>query len=331
MNIPRYRDLLTRDDAPPGSAWRVFGQEDELGTLNFIGADEICRAASLVVDGKCFNLDCPLDAFTPPVAPHRHRPCHTVFSNSPHHRDDRIDNLYLQGTTQVDGLRHFRHPDHGFWNGVTDERVAVGSPTLGVNRYAERCITGRGVLLDIDRHLRARGRCLDFESGEPFGVELLDEVAHAQGVSIERGDILMMRTGWLDHYFNRMDEDARAALPRALKCPGLLQARSTPEWLWDHGIAVAASDNVGLEAIPSVRDSPFVSEHDRRAGSDPVHAGLMHPTLIALLGLCIGELWDLENLARACAADGRWDCMVTCKPLNLVGGVGSPANAMAIR
>ena len=61
MNIPRYRDLLTRDDAPPGSAWRVFGQEDELGTLNFIGADEIRRAASLVVDGKCFNLDCPLE------------------------------------------------------------------------------------------------------------------------------------------------------------------------------------------------------------------------------------------------------------------------------
>jgi hypothetical protein len=57
----------------------------------------------------------------------------------------------------------------------------------------------------------------------------------------------------------------------------------------------------------------------------------MHPTLIALLGLCIGELWDLEALSEACAADGRWDCLVSCKPLNLVGGVGSPANAIAIR
>ena len=57
----------------------------------------------------------------------------------------------------------------------------------------------------------------------------------------------------------------------------------------------------------------------------------MHPTLIALLGLCIGELWDLEALAADCAADGVWACMVTCKPLNLTGGVGSPANAMAIR
>lgn len=331
MTIPRYRELLDRTDAPPGSAWGVFGPDDECGTLNFIDARARVRAAALVREGRTFNLDCSLDAFAPPVAPHRHAPCHTLFSNSPHHRDDRIDNLYLQGTTQVDGLRHFRHPDHGFWNGVPDERIAVGSPTLGVNRYAERGIVGRGVLLDIDRHLRACGRALDFSVGEPFGVELLDEVAHAQGVLIERGDILMIRTGWLHHYFEVMTPEQRMALPRSLRCPGLAQSARTPEWLWDHGIAVAASDNVGLEAIPSMAESPFVSRRDRAAGTDPIHAGLMHPTLIALLGLCIGELWDLEALAQACASDGRWDCMVTCKPLNLVGGVGSPANALAIR
>lgn len=331
MRTPTYRELLARTDAPAGSAWGVWGADDECGTLNFITADAVRRAASRVVRGACFNLDHALDAFEPPVAPHRHAPRHTMFCNSPHHRDDRIDNLYLQGTTQVDGLRHFRHPDHGFWNGVPDERVVPGSPTIGVNRYAERCIAGRGVLLDVDRHLRARGRPLDFRAGEPFPVDLLDEVAAAQGVAIERGDILMIRTGWLAFYFEGMDAAERAAVPRALRCPGLLQARATVEWLWDHGIAVAASDNVGLEAIPSVPGSPFVSERDRAAGTDPIHAGLMHPTLIALLGLCIGELWDLEALARDSHATGTWDCLVTCKPLNLVGGVGSPANAMALR
>jgi kynurenine formamidase len=331
MKVPRYQELLTRTDAPPGSAWGVFGPDDECGTLNFIDADARIRAAMLVRQGRCFNLDCALDAFAPPVAPHRHAPCHTLFSNSPHHRDDRIDNFYLQGTTQVDGLRHFRHPDYGFWNGFADERIAAGSPTLGINRYAERCIVGRGVLLDLDRYLRSQGRRLDVAGGEPFGVELLDEVAAAQGVSIERGDILMIRTGWMDHYFNVMSPADRVAVPRALRCTGLIQSERTPEWLWDHGIAVAASDNVGLEAIPSIADSPFVSQRDRAAGTDPIHAGLMHPTLIALLGLCIGELWDLEALSEACAADGRWDCLVSCKPLNLVGGVGSPANAIAIR
>ena len=41
--------------------------------------------------------------------------------------------------------------------------------------------------------------------------------------------------------------------------------------------------------------------------------------------------WDLEALAEDCARDGIWNCFVSIKPLNLVGGVGSPANAVAIK
>jgi hypothetical protein len=48
------------------------------------------------------------------------------------------------------------------------------------------------------------------------------------------------------------------------------------------------------------------------------------------MGLCIGELWDLEALAEDAAATGCYESMVVCKPLNLTGGVGSPANATAI-
>ena len=331
MEIPRYRSLVARTDRPPGSSWGVFGDDDEVGTLNFITPECVAHAASLVRRGVAFNLDHRLDAFQPPVARHRHAPEHTIFSNSPHHRDDRIDNFYLQGTSQVDSLRHFRHPDHGFYNGVADDRVVSGSPTIGVNRYAERCIAGRGVVIDVDRYLRSKGRTIDFRSGQPFPVSILDDAAAAQGVGFRRGDILLMRTGWLKYYFDDATQEERDALPLNLRCPGLLQARETVEWLWDNGISVAASDNAGLEAIPSIRESPFVSAQDRAAGTDPIHAGLMHPTLIALVGLCIGELWDLEALAEDCRITGQWDCMVTCKPLNLTGGVGSPANAMALR
>ncbi len=328
--IPTYRELLARQDAPPGSAWKVFGERDELGTVNFITPACVRDAAALVRRGVTFNLDCRLDAFEPPVARNRHRPRHTIFCSSPHHRDDFVDGLYLQGTTQVDSLRHFRHPDHGFYNGVRDEDVRAGSATIGVNRYAERAIAGRGVLIDVDRHLRAHGRALDPRSGEPFPVSLLDEVARAQGVEVRRGDILLMRTGWLKSYFADWSAQERASLPGRLQCPGLVQSHETLEWLWDHGVAIGASDNLGFECIPSVAASPFVSAYDREAGTDPIHAGLMHPTLIALLGLCIGELWDLEALAEDCAATGIYECMVSVKPLNLTGGVGSPANAMAI-
>lgn len=330
MRIPTYQELLARTNAPAGSAWGVFGDDDEVGTLNFITPEVTRAAAALVRRGRVFNLDHRLDAFQPPVARHRHRPTHTIFSNSPHHRDDYLDGFYLQGSTQVDSLRHFRHPDHGFYNRTRDEDVTADSPTIGVNRYAERGIAGRGVLLDIDRHLKRQGRRLDFRGGEPFTVQLLEEVAQAQGVAFRQGDILLMRTGWLDFYFREMSAQERQALPQRLVCPGLVQARETVAWLWDRRVSIAASDNLGVEAIPSIAESPFVSDYDRAAGTDPVHAGLMHPTLIALLGLCLGELWDLEALAEDCARVGVYECFLTCKPLNVTGGVGSPANAMAI-
>ncbi len=328
--FPAYRELLQRSDAPPGSSWGLFGRDDEVGTVNFITAERVRHAAQLVKRGVCFNLDKALDAFDPPVARHRHKPRHTMFCNSPNHRDDYIDHFYPQGTTQVDSLRHFRHADYGFYNGTKDEDVKPGSPTIGINRYAERGIVGRGVLIDIERYLSQRGRLLDHRAGEAFPVSLLDDVATAQGVAFVPGDILLMRTGWMACYFNDMTPQERTQLPSALKSTGLLQARETVEWLWDHQISVGASDNAGFEAIPSVAQSPFVSMRDRAASADPIHAGLMHPTLIALLGLCIGELWDLEGLAADCAATGVYECMVSCKPLNLTGGVGSPANAIAI-
>lgn len=328
--LPSHADLLSRTDAPPGSSWGVFGPGDEVGTLNFITAECVRDAASLVKRGTTFNLDKAIDAFDPPVARHRHTPKHVIFSNGSNHRDDYVDGLYLQGTTQVDSLRHFRHADYGFYNGIADEAVTPDSPTIGVNRYAERGIVGRGVLIDIERHLHQRGRPLDHRAGEPFPVSLLDEIAEEQRVAFKPGDILLMRTGWMNCYFNDMTQDEREKLPHALKSPGLLQAPETVAWLWDHRIAVGASDNAGFEAIPSVATSSFVSKLDKASGANPIHAGLMHPTLIALLGLCIGELWDLEALAADCAATGVYECMVTCKPLNLKGGVGSPANAIAI-
>jgi kynurenine formamidase len=328
--IPRYEELMSRQRAPAGSAWGVFGDEDEVGTINFITPDCVRHAATLVNRGVTFNLDKPLDGFDPPVAKHRHKPRHTMISNSDHHRDDYIDGFYLQASTQVDSLRHFRHPDHGFYNGVRDDDIHPDTPTIGVNRYAERAIVGRGVLVDVDRYLRTQGRTLDHRAGEAFPVSLLDEVAAAQGVAFRRGDILLMRTGWMSCYFNEMSQTERNDLPNALKSTGLLQARETLAWLWDHGISIGASDNAGFEAIPSVPTSPFVSEFDKRVGAEPIHAGLMHPTMIALMGLCLGELWDLEALAADCANTGVYECMVSCKPLNLTGGVGSPANAIAI-
>jgi hypothetical protein len=47
--------------------------------------------------------------------------------------------------------------------------------------------------------------------------------------------------------------------------------------------------------------------------------------------MALGELFDFDALATTCAQDGRYTFLFTAAPLPLVGGIGSPANAIAIR
>jgi hypothetical protein len=100
----------------------------------------------------------------------------------------------------------------------------------------------------------------------------------------------------------------------ALTYPGLGPADEMVEYLWNLHIAAAAADNPGLDAWPPTPER-----------------GWMHFHLLPLLGVPIGELWDLEALAADCADDGVYEFMLTSAPLNMPGGVGSPPNALAIK
>ncbi|MEH0108858.1 cyclase family protein [Tersicoccus sp. MR15.9] len=329
-SIPSYRDLLTRTDAPPGSSWGVFGVGDQLGTLNFIGPEETAAAASLVRDGRVFDLDYPLNTFVPSIAGTRPPTEHHVFANNPNHRDDWLDSFYLQSTSQIDGLRHMRHPVHGFYGGVPDERITADGPDLGIQLVAEHGVVTRGVLLDLPRYFADRGERLDVTTNQPITVADLRGAAARQQVDLRRGDVLLMHTGWAEDYLGLTPEqqDHRR---RHWGSPGIEQSTAMLEFLWDTGIAMLASDNAGVEAFPVDPDSGFVDPAEPPAERGPSHNGMLHRPLIALLGLYLGELWRLHELADACAADGRYDVLLTAKPLAVVGGVGSPPNAMAIR
>jgi len=117
-----------------------------------------------------------------------------------------------------------------------------------------------------------------------------------------------------------LDEDGRERVRERLTSPGLEQSEAVVAWLWDHRISMIAADTPALEAYPTVADAPFPWTHP-----------LLHPILIGLLGMALGELWNLEQLAEDCAHDGVYASMLAYKPLNLVGGVGSPANALAVQ
>jgi kynurenine formamidase len=321
--LPRYEDLLARTDAPSGSSWGLFGAGDEVGTLNLLTPERVRRAASLIRTGKSFNLDYPINAFAPPTEAKRHLATHTIFNIGEEFvHDDYVDGLYMQATSQIDGLRHVGHESLGFYGGINGSDITVGSDVLGIQRWAERGIVGRGVLLDVERFLAADGSPIDHTSGAAFSVDLLNRVAQSANVTFEGGDILLIHTGWCRFYFEELDDEARANIPRNPKrSSGLAQSREMLAWLWDHHFSAVVSDNIALEARPTAPDSPFDGSVMR----------MMHQDLIALLGLCIGELWRLDELAADCADDGVYECMVVAKPLNIVGGVGSPPNALALK
>lgn len=328
---PSFDELGADGSTPPGSSWGVFGDGDQKGTINFLGPESVNRAAGLVNRGQVFNLDYPVNHFTPYWSGTRGQAEHVMFSTSPHHHDDYLDNFYLQSTTQIDGLRHIGDPVHGFYGGRSQVELETDEPDLGIQHWANSGIVGRGVLLDVARQLALEGRPIEPASTYAVTTADLEMTAERQGVHFERGDILLIRTGWASHYL-ALDHDQRTDFNARFASPGLAHTVDTVRWLWDRQVALAAADNVGLEAYPvSPENSEYYDESEIRADRGSDHRGMLHRPLIALLGLAVGELWALDELAEDCAQDSVYEFMVVCKPLNLIGGAGSPANAVAIK
>lgn len=327
--IPSYAELLARTDAPRGSSWGVFGPDDQLGMLNFLTPERSAAAAALVRTGRTFNLDYPINAFLPPTTAHRLPTLHRMLANNPNHRDDWLDSFYLQSTSQVDGLRHIRAPRHGFYNGVPDERISLNwpdQPELGIQLLADKAIAGRGVLLDAQAYFEHLGEPLELDRPHHLTPDELDAIAAFCRVEIRPGDLLLLHLGWAEWYL-----ETRPTREQRTGTPGLAQSREMLAWIWDHRIAMFAADNGGLEGGPKLPGTEFWDPDDPAPERGTSQNGGIHRELIPMLGLIMGELWQLGDLARACREDGVYEFLLTCSPLNLVGGVGSPPNAIAIK
>jgi kynurenine formamidase len=330
-DLPDYAALRSRADAPAGSSWRLFGADDQLGTLNFLALNNLKAAANEVRAGTAFSLDLLSTAIDPPLAPTRHPIEHHIFQRTAFHRDEWLDRFYTQYGSQLDGLRHIGHPEHGFYNGADSHRFVPGDDLLSIHHMASLPIAGRAVLIDIDRHLRTQGHPIDQHSSRAVSAQELEDTRAAQGTTVRPGDIVIIRFGWLSWYLNEATPQVRDSLRTHQTHPGLAQSHDILAWLWDHRVSLVAADNFALECWPAATDSPFYTQAERTERVRDPHAGVMHRALIGLLGMPIGELWNLDKLAAACAVDQRWTFLMTVAPLNLVGGVGSPANAIALR
>lgn len=312
-----------------GSSWEVFGRGNELGTVNFLTPERVAAAAGLIRTGRRFSLDYPVNAFEPYPTGTRHPTQHHIFANNEFHRDDWLDSFYLQSTSQLDSLRHIGHPKHGFYGGLPADENNENSIALGIHNWAESGIAGRGVLLDIPRFFAQEGKPYSCEQTIALNEVTLEAIARSQNVHWQGGDMLILRTGWAENYVAKSAGE-RVEFNKHSNSAGLAQRESLLRWLWDHEIALVAADNPGVEAHP-VLESDFRFEGERPPERGVDHSGMLHRPLIALLGMAMGELWKVDELAADCAADGIYEFFLTCKPLNIPGGVGSPPNALAFK
>jgi kynurenine formamidase len=304
---PRYKDL------PDGNAKGVYGDDDFFGCLNLLTPERTAAAARLISSGHVVNLNASLIEWNNPnffsaLAPSRAAPpVHEVVKPAPFARDDILNSFNLQCSTQWDGFLHVGDSEAESWyNGRTDE-------SQGMDLWAKRGIAGRGVLLDVAAWAQQSGNPIDWRSRYAITVEDLDRTAASHGVALAEGTILFVRTGWETGYRNA-SRGQKDSLPwEEPQTPGLAADPSLPEWLWDSGVAAVASDNPALEQWPmSMADY------------------VLHVPLLARLGIPIGEFFLLDELAETCAREGRYEFFVTSAPLNVPGGIGSPANALAI-
>jgi hypothetical protein len=158
--------------------------------------------------------------------------------------------------------------------------------------------------IDGLRHRRAQGH--GFYDAHPD--EAVGEGSPTLGVQLYQG----------------LPREERVALRDQRLATGFAQRTDFPRWLWEHRIAAFATDTFAVERLPPVAGSDF-------ADTAVDDAEMMHQELIARLGMPLGELWNLHALVLAARADRRWESFVVAKPLHLTGGVGSPANATAVR
>jgi kynurenine formamidase len=310
--LPRYDELPRYEPLSANHAWGVFGADDQLGTINLLTPQRVAQAAREIQRGQMFNLSLPQNLPDPPWSA-RGSYVHHVFSSNRNTQDDYVDNFYLQSSSQWDSLRHIRAREYGFYNGFSGEDAGPGGSKLGINNWADHGITGRGVLLDVARYMERQGTPLTAQEEYAIQPEMLEAVAEAQGSPLQTGDIILLRTGYIGAYLAGSPED-RVRFKENRDCPGLSSAEPMARYLWDKHPAAICSDNPAVEQVPG---SPSL--------------GYLHRRLIPLLGFALGELFTFETLAEDCARDGRYSCFFIGVPLNIPGGVGSPANAMAIK
>jgi len=303
------------------SRWGKWGENDQLGAMNLVGPEQVRAAAALIRDGQVISLSLPYDQAGPQPGGLRSNPQLVTTATGTDHLagvQEKVlsafgptggfgfsDDMIVMGTqcgTQWDALSHIFHKGK-MWNGYSAaEHTSQGAVRNGIQHWSDRMVL-RAVLVDLP----VRRQVASLEPGYAITVEDLEDALTAQGSTVHPGDALIVRTGQMSVCRGNWGDYAGGA------APGL--SLHTAPWLFEQEISALVTDTWGVEVRPNEIEV-----------FQPLHlVALVH------MGLAMGEMFDLDALSAACAADGRYEFMLAASPLPITGAVGSPVAAVAIR
>lgn len=328
---------------PDGSNWGDFGADDQRGRLNLLTAEKVRQGVAEVRDGRSFCLSLPLDlpggnSVNPKRLPPTFAP---VFEDGDLYfnylwnerypgvmdiTSDEVMVLYSQYSTQWDSLAHvgmlFDADGDGvaepvYYNGyrayedIGGERQSgeLGARALGIENMAATGVQGRAVLVDLHAHCGNERVAVDYDA--------LMEILDKDGVVVEEGDMLLMHTGWDDLILSMGGEPDAALLHSSCAVLDGYDDRLL-DWITESGIAVIATDNMAVENSRGIGKT--------RGGQSRLP---LHRHCLFRLGLHLGELWYLSELAAELRRQKRFRCLLTAPPLRVPGAVGSPVTPVA--
>jgi kynurenine formamidase len=329
---------------PEGSNWGEFGEDDQHGRMNLLTPERRLRAIQEVKVGRLFVLSHPLDRpggsilnanRKPPVFHPVMREDHVYFNLAMEKTDSRYTDvgsdeaimLYSQYSTHWDAFAHkgARFDANGdgevenvSYNGyrIVDAQGRgrygdLGALAVSAAEMAETGVQGRAVMVDLRHHFGDKRVEVTWE--------MLERVMKDDAVTVEEGDILCIHTG-----LGQLIRDAEGKLDQSIRtASAVLDGRDKRllEWIADSGIAAIAADNLAVERSSTLGVDPRLGH---RGAQLP-----LHEHCLVKLGIHLGELWYLTELAAWLRENRRSRFLLTAPPLRMPGAVGSPVTPIA--
>lgn len=302
--------------------WGKWGENDEKGAGNYITAELIVKAAQLIKKGETFSLAIPIDK-TGPLFPGNYSPQHLMELTGTDYQsvDYTSDNgdqkfamdaitMSLHATTSWDALSHAWYGD-SIYNGYSEKEIVTrrwgGARKLGIENMKESFV-GRGILIDVLAYKND-----SIPKGYLITREDIENSLKEQGTQVRQGDMVLIRTGVVPSWYENTDTESRSEFHQ----PQTGIARDVVLWIKESKISAIAADNMGLERQPNPIDPKIVSP--------------LHGNILGDLGVYIGEIFYLEDLAADCKKDGVYEFFLAAQPLNIPGATASPINPIAIK